>query len=51
MTAASGVHMLRRADDEVFVTGTLRGGQTVITGGVQCAIEGMRVQTGTGPVR
>ena len=45
------VHVLQRADDEVFLTGALRDGLTVITGGLQFATEGMRVQTGTDPVR
>ena len=43
--------LLQRADDEVFVTGAQRGGQAVITGGLQFATEVMRVQTGTDPVR
>lgn len=45
------VRVLQRADDEVFVTGSLENGQAVITGGIQFATEGMRVQTGTDPVR
>ncbi|WP_420442476.1 efflux RND transporter periplasmic adaptor subunit [Candidatus Palauibacter sp.] len=45
------VQVLQRANDEVFVTGPLEGGQAVITGGIQFATEGMRVQTGTDPVR
>ena len=45
------VQVLQRANDEVFVTGPLESGQAVITGGIQFATEGMRVQTGTDPVR
>ena len=40
------VRVLQRADDEVFVTGALQDGQTVITAGIQFATEGMRVRTG-----
>ena len=39
------VQVLQRANDAVFVTGALRGGQAVVTGGLQFATEGMRVQT------
>ena len=45
------VRVLQRANDEVFVTGSLENGQAVITGGIQFTSEGMRVQTGTDPVR
>jgi len=45
------VRVLQRADDGVLVTGALRGGQAVITGGLQCATEVMRVPTETDPVR
>ena len=45
------VHVLQRADDEVFVTGALRDGQAVITGGIRFATEGMLVQTGAQPAR
>ena len=45
------VQVLQRANDEVFVTGPLESGQAVITGGIQFATDGMRVQTGTDPVR
>ena len=45
------VQVLQRANDEVFVTGPLERGQAVITGGIQFATEGMRVQTGIDPVR
>lgn len=45
------IQVLQRANDEVFVTGPLEGGQAVITGGIQFATEGMRVQTGTDAVR
>ena len=41
------VRVLQRADDEVFVTGSLEHGLAVITGGVQFATEGMPVQTET----
>lgn len=39
------VQVLQRANDEVFVTGALESGQAVVTGGIQFATEGMRVQT------
>ena len=45
------VQVLQRADDEAFVTGPLEHGLAVITGGIQFATEGMRVQTATDPVR
>ena len=45
------VQVLQRANDEAFVTGALRGGQAVITGGLQFATEGMRVQTASGSSR
>ncbi len=45
------VHVLQRADDEVFLTGALRDGQAVITGGIRFATEGMLVQTGAQPAR
>ena len=38
------VHVLQRANDEAFVTGPLENGQQVITGGIQFATGGMRVQ-------
>jgi RND family efflux transporter MFP subunit len=41
------VRVLQRADDEVFVTGSLQHGLAVITGGIQFATEGMPVQTKT----
>ncbi len=41
------VRVLQRADDKVFVTGSLEHGLAVITGGVQFATEGMPVQTET----
>ena len=41
------VRVLQRADDEVFVTGSLQHGLAVITGGIQFATEGMPVQTET----
>lgn len=39
------VRVLQRANDEVFVTGPLESGQVVVTGGIQFATEGKRVQT------
>ncbi len=45
------VQVLQRADDEVFVTGDLQGGQSVITAGIQFATVGMQVRTGTEPAR
>ena len=39
------VQVLQRANDEAFVTGSLGGGELVVTGGIQFATEGMRVQT------
>lgn len=42
------VQVLQRSDDEVFLTGQLAAGQTVITGGIQVATEGMQVQTDAG---
>ncbi len=45
------VHVLQRANDEVFVTGPLESGQRLVTGGIQFATEGMCVQTGTDLVR
>ena len=39
------VQVLQRSDDEIFVTGSLEEGQTVITGGIPFATEGMRVRT------
>ena len=41
------VRVLQRADNEVFVTGSLEDRQAVITGGIQFATEGMLVQTET----
>ena len=41
------VQVLQRADNEVFVTGSLEHGLTVVTGGIPFAIEGMAVQTDT----
>ncbi len=43
------VHVLQRGDDEVFVTGGLESGGTVITGGIRFATEGMRVLTDADP--
>ena len=42
------VQVLQRADDEVFVTGSLAHGAAVVTGGLPFATEGMPVQTETG---
>ena len=42
------VEVLQRADDSVFVTGPLADGGSVITGGIQFAVEGMSVQTEIG---
>ena len=39
------VQVLQRSDDEVYVTGDLENGQAVVTGGIQFATEGMRVQS------
>lgn len=44
------VRIFQRADDEAWVTGALQAGERVITGGVQFAIEGMRVLTGSEPL-
>lgn len=41
------VQVLQRADDEVFVTGSLAHGAAVVTGGLPFATEGMPVQTET----
>ena len=43
------VQVLQRGDDEVFVTGGLESGGTVVTGGIRFATEGMRVLTGAAP--
>lgn len=43
------VRVLQRSDDKVFVTGTLKAGQKVVTGGVQVATEGMVVRIGGDP--
>ncbi len=40
------VRVLLRANDEVFVVGDLEDNQAVVTGGLQFATPGMRVQTG-----
>ena len=39
------VQVLQRTNDEIYVTGTLESGQTVITGGIRFATQGMRVLT------
>ena len=44
------VRILQRADDEAYVTGSLEAGQGVITGGLQFAVEGMRVLTEARPL-
>ena len=41
------VQVLQRAAAEVFVTGELQDGQTVVTGGIQFAVDGMSVRTGS----
>ena len=51
MVSIVPVGVLQRADDEVFVTGDLESGQTVITGGIQFAVEGMIVNTGVAEVQ
>ena len=43
------VRTLQRGDDEVYVTGALRDGLAVITGGIQFATDGMLVRTGAAP--
>ena len=43
------VRVLQRADDRVFVTGSLGSGGAVITGGIQFATDGMLVRTGANP--
>ena len=43
------VRTLQRGDDEVYLTGTLEDGQTVITAGIQFATDGMLVRTGAAP--
>ena len=43
------VRTLQRGEDEVYVTGALVDGQTVITGGIQFATDGMLVRTGAAP--
>ena len=40
------VAVLQRADDEVYVTGTLEAGDAAIVGGLQVATEGMAVRSG-----
>ena len=42
------VRVLQRADDEVFVTGSLEAGEAVVVSGLQVATEGMAVRTGAG---
>lgn len=44
------VRIFQRADDEAYVTGALQAGQRVVTGGVQFAIEGMRVLAESEPL-
>lgn len=44
------VRIFQRADDEAYVTGSLEAGQPVITGGLQFAVEGMRVLTEARPL-
>ena len=45
------VRVLQHGDDEVFVTGALRGGQAAVIAGLQFATEGMRVRTAAPPGR
>ncbi len=45
------VRVLQRADDAAYVAGALADGQPVITGGLQFAVEGMRVLSGAGPLQ
>ena len=45
------VEVLQRTSDEVYVTGTLENGQSVVTGGIQFATEGMRVLTEVDPAQ
>ncbi len=45
------VSVLQRTDDAAYVAGALADGQPVITGGLQFAIEGMRVISGTEPLQ
>jgi len=45
------VRVLQRDDDQAYVSGALADGQSVITGGLQFAVEGMRVLTGAGPLQ
>lgn len=44
------VRIFQRADDEAYVTGSLEAGQPVVTGGLQFAVEGMRVLTEAQPL-
>lgn len=41
------VQVLQRSKDEVFVTGELAEGQAVVVSGIQTAIDGMTVRTGS----
>ncbi len=45
------VRVLQRTDDAAYVSGPLADGQSVITGGLQFAAEGMRVLSGAGPLQ
>lgn len=45
------VRVLQRINDEAYVAGALEDGQKVVTGGLQFATEGMRIQTGTDGAR
>lgn len=42
------VRVLQRSDDTAFLTGALEGGEEAIIGGIQVAIQGMSVRTGSG---
>lgn len=41
------VQVLQRSKDEVYLTGALKEGQEVVVGGIQAAIDGMAVRTGS----
>ncbi len=43
------VTVLQRSGDAAYVTGMLEGGRSVVTGGIQFATEGMRVQSEAEP--
>ena len=45
------VRVIQRHDDEAWVSGALRDGQAVVTGGIAFATEGMRVRIGASDAR